>query len=57
MLLLSLSGFAQEQASFRDLKSGKVKPDTSYVYSLPYEKGKKHLLVQSCLAGMFVMKK
>jgi len=28
------------------LQKGKLRDDTSYVYSLPYEKGKRHLLLQ-----------
>jgi murein DD-endopeptidase MepM/ murein hydrolase activator NlpD len=30
-----------------DLKGGRIKPDTSYVYQLPYSKGKSHLLIQA----------
>jgi len=29
------------------LKSGKVQPDTSFIYTLPFAKGKKHFLVQA----------
>jgi murein DD-endopeptidase MepM/ murein hydrolase activator NlpD len=31
----------------RDLKSGRVKPDNSYVYYLPFAKGNKFLLIQA----------
>ncbi|MEO6253895.1 MAG: M23 family metallopeptidase [Ferruginibacter sp.] len=31
----------------RDLKSGKVKPDNSYIYYLPFAKGSKFLLIQA----------
>jgi murein DD-endopeptidase MepM/ murein hydrolase activator NlpD len=30
----------------RDLKSGSLKPDTSFIYSLPFAKGSKFLLIQ-----------
>jgi|SRR5215207_4647888 len=45
--LFSLCCAAQEEHSIRDLKKGKVPDDSSYVYSLPFEKGKKYLLVQA----------
>ncbi len=32
--------------TIRDLKTGRIKEDTSYVYWLPYKKGKRHLFVQ-----------
>lgn len=31
---------------FRDLQKGKIKDDTSFVYSLPYEKGRSFFLLQ-----------
>lgn len=31
----------------RNLKGGRVKPDNSYIYSLPYAKGSKFLLIQA----------
>lgn len=34
------------RAYVRDLQKGKIKEDTSYVYGLPYETGKSHLVVQ-----------
>jgi hypothetical protein len=51
-LLTSCLSFAQGEPSIRDLKYGKVKPDTSYVYSLPYQKGKKYLLIQAYMSKM-----
>ena len=51
-ILTSLASFAQSEPSIRDLKAGKVKPDTSYVYSLPFQKGKKYLLVQAYMSNM-----
>ena len=30
-----------------NLKAGKVKPDTSYIYTLPFAKGNKYLLIQA----------
>src|SRR5678809_796922 len=38
---------AQEQYSIRDLKSGKFKEDSSYIYSLPFENSKKVFLIQA----------
>src|SRR5436190_9362433 len=52
LLLLTFSrSLAQEDPSVHDLKSGKVKPDTSYVYSLPYQPGKKYLLIQGYMSS------
>ena len=31
---------------FRDLQKGKIKDDTSFIYSLPYEKGKSFFMLQ-----------
>ena len=31
---------------FRDLQKGQLKDDTSFVYSLPYEKGKSFFMLQ-----------
>lgn len=39
--------FAQTEPSIHDLKRGRVENDTSYIYSLPWQKGAKHLLVQA----------
>ena len=37
---------AQQQYSIHDLKSGKFKEDSSYIYSLPFENNKKVFLIQ-----------
>lgn len=34
------------RSEFRDLQKGKIKDDTSYVYSLPYEKGRSFFILQ-----------
>ena len=39
--------FAQQDYSFRDLKEGKFKDDSSYIYSLPFENKKKVFLIQA----------
>lgn len=39
--------FAQTQYSVQDLKNGKFKEDTSYVYTLPFEQKKKVFLIQA----------
>jgi hypothetical protein len=48
---LVVSAFAQAP-SIRELKRGSVKEDSSYVYVLPYEKGKKYLLIQAYMSKM-----
>lgn len=46
--LASLCGLAQlTDAEIRNLKGGRVKPDNSFVYSLPFAKGSKFLLIQA----------
>lgn len=35
------------QPTIRELKQGKYAEDTSYIYALPYEKGKSYLLAQA----------
>ena len=47
LLLCCFSAFAQDQPSIGDLKKGRVGNDTSYIYMLPFEKGRSHLLVQA----------
>lgn len=47
LLLVSLSSISQTNYSIRDLKDGKFKNDSSYIYSLPFEKGKKVFLIQA----------
>lgn len=39
--------FAQQQYSIHDLKAGKFKDDSSYIYSLPFENKKKVCLIQA----------
>ena len=39
--------FAQQPYSIRDLKEGKFKDDSSYIYSLPFEDKKKVFLIQA----------
>jgi len=47
LLLFSLASISQTNHSIRDLKGGKFKSDSSYIYSLPFEKGKKVFLIQA----------
>ena len=35
-----------QRTSIRNLQKGKIADDTSYVYALPYQKGKTHLVIQ-----------
>jgi len=52
-MILLLSAFAfpawsqLTDTEIRDLKSGKVKPDNSYIYYLPFAKGSRFLLIQA----------
>ena len=50
-ILLSFLNFyeciAQQQHSIHDLKSGKFKEDSSYIYDLPFENNKKVFLIQA----------
>ncbi len=46
-LLAGLFTYAQEEYSINDLKNGKFKKDSSYIYSLPFENKKKVFLVQA----------
>jgi murein DD-endopeptidase MepM/ murein hydrolase activator NlpD len=46
ILLLPFNTFSQNQYSTRDLKDGKFKDDSSYVYTLPFEHKKKVFLIQ-----------
>ncbi len=47
LLLLPVIGFPQDQYSIRDLKNGKFKNDSSYIYTLPFKNKKKVFLVQA----------
>ena len=45
--LCCIQSFSQlDDAAIHDLKGGNISSDTSYVYCLPYEAGKSHLLIQ-----------
>jgi murein DD-endopeptidase MepM/ murein hydrolase activator NlpD len=49
-LFLSTCVFCSAQLTdhqIRDLKAGRVKPDNSYVYRLPFSRGSKFLLIQA----------
>lgn len=46
LLLLPVVVFSQQQYSTADLKNGKFKEDSSYIYTLPFEHKKKVFLVQ-----------
>ena len=53
LLILSPSCFGQlPDQDVLDLKSGRIKDDTSYVYWLPYENGKSYFLVQAANSKM-----
>ncbi len=44
---------SQDQYSTRDLKEGKFKADSSYIYSLPFENRKKVFLIQGYESKLF----
>ena len=50
LLVVSLAGCAVSNNPLRKevklLQKGVIKDDTSYVYALPYEEGKRHRVVQ-----------
>jgi len=46
-IFLTAVCYAQQDYSIRDLKGGKFKDDSSYVYSLPFENKKKVFLIQA----------
>jgi murein DD-endopeptidase MepM/ murein hydrolase activator NlpD len=46
-LLFPLLSFSQDQYSIRDLKAGKFKEDSSYIYRLPFQNRKKVFLIQA----------
>lgn len=46
-VFISITTFAQlTDTQIKDLQTGRMRDDTSYVYSLPYKKGKKFFLIQ-----------
>ena len=47
ILLFPLFTFSQDQYSIRDLKAGKFKEDSSFIYRLPFENRKKVFLIQA----------
>jgi murein DD-endopeptidase MepM/ murein hydrolase activator NlpD len=47
LLLFPFELFAQSEYSIRDLKEGKFKKDTSYIYTLPFQNKKKVFLIQA----------
>ena len=46
MLAGCVPGVNVQRSELKLLQKGKIKDDSSYVYKLPYEEGKSHLLVQ-----------
>ena len=51
--LLSLNSFSQlRDTEIKDLKTGRIKIDSSYVYWLPYEKSSKFLFIQGANSKM-----
>jgi murein DD-endopeptidase MepM/ murein hydrolase activator NlpD len=47
ILLFPVISFSQDQYSIQDLKNGKFKADSSYIYTLPFENKKKVFLIQA----------
>lgn len=47
LLLFPFICFSQNQYSIQDLKNGKFREDSSYIYTLPFENKKKVFLVQA----------
>jgi murein DD-endopeptidase MepM/ murein hydrolase activator NlpD len=46
LLLLPILSFAQKNYTVRELKEGRFRDDSSHIYTLPFEEGKKVFLVQ-----------
>ena len=46
LLIIFNSGYSQQSYSVIDLKNGKFKDDSSYIYTLPFEVKKKVFLIQ-----------
>ena len=53
LFLVPVVCYSQDQYSTRDLKEGKFKADSSYIYSLPFENRKKVFLVQGYESKLF----
>ena len=52
-LLISLHSLCQlSDSEIKDLKTGRIKKDSSYVYWLPYEKSSKYLFIQGANSKM-----
>jgi hypothetical protein len=52
-IIPAISCFAQDQYSTRDLKEGKFKDDSSFIYSLPFQDHKKVFLIQGYESKIF----
>lgn len=53
LMLISLTAFCQlNDREIRDLKTGRIKDDTSYVYWLPYKNGSRFLFIQGANSNM-----
>lgn len=46
-ILVKTNAFSQYEHDIMDLKNGRVKPDNSYIYNLPFETKKKVFLIQA----------
>jgi murein DD-endopeptidase MepM/ murein hydrolase activator NlpD len=53
LIMPAINCFAQDQYSTRDLKEGKFKDDSSYIYSLPFQDHKKVFLIQGYESKIF----
>jgi murein DD-endopeptidase MepM/ murein hydrolase activator NlpD len=53
LIIPAINCFAQDQYSTRDLKEGKFKDDSSYIYSLPFQDHKKVFLIQGYESKIF----
>jgi murein DD-endopeptidase MepM/ murein hydrolase activator NlpD len=51
LLLPALVHAQLDNKTIMDLKGGRVKPDNSYIYALPFEAGKKVFLIQAYNSG------
>ena len=52
LIIISFNSIAQlSDREIRDLKTGHIKDDTSYVYWLPYKNGVRHLFIQGANSG------
>jgi murein DD-endopeptidase MepM/ murein hydrolase activator NlpD len=50
--LFTFTGISAQTVTIRDLKSGRLSDDSTFVYSLPYPSGKSYLLVQAYQSSM-----